>query len=109
MEINFINLYRDSLKTTISDNGRFFRALEIYGKWPLYEAILLTASRNIKDDPLNYVLSIAHNKYMEQIKEEEYATRYAMRIEMEKERSLEHSQDLANKIAKAKKKREKGE
>jgi len=58
--------YASLLSSPISNNGRFFKALNLYGEWPLFEAIVATSNATIKGDPLSYVLAVAHAKWKEE-------------------------------------------
>jgi hypothetical protein len=57
--------YASLLSVPISNNGRFYKALTMYGEWPLFEAIVATSNATIKGDPLSYVLAVAHAKWKE--------------------------------------------
>lgn len=97
-------LYKLRLSLPISDPERFFKALEVYGAWPMYEAICLTSTKKIDGDPFPYLLSVAHNKWKERAQEEESAVQYQMKVDMAKNRAIEKNEALASKIIRARKK-----
>lgn len=102
-------LYTQQLGHSLSDKEKFFKAIETYGYWPMYEAIYISGLKNFDKDPLGYVLAIAHSKWKEQKEEELLKQRYLLRIEAAKERSTAYNEALAAKIEKAKRKRRKDE
>ena len=101
----WIALYTVTLNVPPSDEERFFRAIDIYGDMPVYEAIHITATKSIDGDPFNYVLTVAYSKWKESVEFYKNTASYIMRLEMAKERSRQANEELDNKLRKARKRR----
>lgn len=96
--------YKTLFGLTLSDSDRFFRCLDLYGEFILYEAMVLSSTKKFDKDPLGYILAVAHSKWKDEKKAEMEAERYEMRMQIAKERSLEFNQQLSEKINKARRK-----
>lgn len=95
--------YKKLLTLSVSDPKRFGKAVETYGIMPVYEAIILASTRELTGDPLPYVMTIAHSKWKDTLKNEEDEKKYMMRVGIAKERSEQNGKELAAKISKARK------
>lgn len=93
--------YEENLAHAVSDLDRFYRALNQYGPWPVYEAIIITSIKKLPTDPLNYVLTVAHSKWKESETISQDEARYIMRIEQAKLQSREMNEGLNKKLERA--------
>lgn len=94
----WLAFYRELLGTPASSIPRFYKALNNYGFWPMFEAIVATSEKEIEGDPLNYVLKVASVKWKEGEQLEEQDEAYLSDIEAAKERSKKANEELAKKL-----------
>lgn len=97
----WLGFYHEFLKSSISNTSRFFEAVEKYGDFPVFEAVIATSQRPIDGDPLNYLLAVAYNKAMENIQNKKDEESYRRGLERTKRQSYEKSLELADKIRRA--------
>lgn len=100
-KIGWLGVYHKALNQPISNPVRFFEAVDQYGDFPMFEAIIATASKSIDGDPLNYVLAVANNKWIEEVKSRKAEEAYKRGLERTKRQSYEKSMELADKIRRA--------
>jgi hypothetical protein len=93
-------LYESFLGVQPSSIPRLYKALNLYGYWPLFFSIIESSDRNLEGDPLNYVIAVAKNKWLESQKESDAETEYADTIEESKENTREANKKLERKIKK---------
>ena len=96
----WLKMYQHFLGSTVSNIPRFYRALNLYGDWPLFESILASSTSNIEGDPLSYVLKVAHSKWKEMQEDEDAETDYLAEIEQAKKISQQKNDELAKKLKK---------
>ena len=85
--------------TPPSSIPRLYKALNNYGFWPLFEAIVASSEKVFESDPLNYVIKVASNKWKEQEAIDEDDEDYASDIDAAKKRSEKENEALAKKLA----------
>jgi hypothetical protein len=97
----FAKFYLAMLSFPISSYPRFYKALNQYGDFILFEAIVAASDRTFDFDPLNYVLKIAYNKWKESEEELDASEEYEAQIDKAKKESRRHSDELQKKLEKA--------
>jgi hypothetical protein len=95
--------YREFLGVPASSIPRLYKALNNYGFWPLFEAIVESSDRELTGDPLNYVIAVAKNKWKEKEQESETDEAYLSEIDAAKRHSQQRNEELARKLKKVKK------
>lgn len=98
---HFAKFYAAMLGFSVSNYPRFYKALERYGDFILFEAIVAASERTFDSDPLNYVFKVAHNKWKEAEEELDASEEYEAEIDKAKLESRRHSEELAKKLDKA--------
>ena len=98
---HWLRFYQDLMGQAASSNMRFFRALKLYGDWPMFEAIVASSDKDLTGDKLNYVVTVAKNIWKEQQQERDAETDYLDVIESAKEASHKQNEALARKLKKA--------
>lgn len=101
-EAGWIRYYKDLLHRPISSPNRFWQALEQYGEFAMFEAVVLSSTRKIDGDPLAYVLSVAHRKWKEDTELDAQGQRYQRQLERSRESTAERNAELAQKLKRAK-------
>lgn len=98
---HWLVFYRTLLALPVSNNPRFFKALNMYGDWAMFESIVATSQAQIKDDPLNYVVKVASIKWKEaqlaEDEEAEYIQELRTAIEETRKRNEEQAKKLKRK------------
>lgn len=92
--------YQDFLGVQPSSFPRFYKAINNYGFWPMFEAISESGERELTGDPLNYVIKVAANKWKESEQEIEKDEEYLSGINDAVERSKKQNEELASKLGK---------
>lgn len=95
---NWVAFYRELMGVPPSNVPRLYRTLNLYGEWPLFDAIIESSSRSLTGDPLNYVLKVAGNKWREEQQQNDVDDEYALGVEKAKEASRAYVDNLAKKI-----------
>jgi hypothetical protein len=90
--------YKTFLASPVSSIPRFYKALNLYGEWAMFEAIIAASSTQIIGDPLNYVIKISANKWKEAQQDEEEEAEYLEEIEAAKKVSQQKNDELAKKL-----------
>lgn len=100
---HWATFYREFLGVSPSSLPRLYKALNNYGFWPLFEAIVATSEKDFgTSDPLNYVVAVAKNKWKESEQEHEDDEEYNAELDEAKARSKKQNDELAKKLAKIK-------
>ena len=94
------SFYNHFLGYSISNYPRFYRALKLYDGMYIFEAVLETSKQDIKDDPLNYVLKVAHELWKRDQLEYERADDYEREVKEAIEHSLTKNTELAKRLKK---------
>lgn len=94
--------YKDVLGQPLSDVLRFIKAVDIYGDLIMFESLVITATKKLKTDPLNYVLAVALQRWSEQEQTKLTANEEDIKASKAIERTQEAGRQLADKIEKAK-------
>lgn len=74
---------------------RLYRALKLYGDWPVFEAILDSSNRELTGEKINYVLKVAHEKWKSEQQKQDSDTDYDSAIERAKEITMAKNASLA--------------
>jgi hypothetical protein len=97
----WIRFYKELMNRPLSSPEQFWNALEQYGDFPVFEAVILSSRKKIDGDPLPYILSVAHRKWRESIESDATREKYARDLEHSKESTAERNADLAHKLQRA--------
>ncbi|SRR5260221_4857056 len=92
--------YKHFLNTSITNYAKFFRALKLYDGLYIFEAVLQTAKQELTDDPLNYVLKVAHELWKTDQIESERADEYEQEIRAAIIQSHARNNELAKRLKK---------
>jgi len=95
---HWLVFYESFLGVRASDIPRFYRSLNLYGDWPMFEAIIESSDRTLGGDPLNYVIVVAKNKFKESQKENDAESDYARAVEESKKNTRTANQILEKRI-----------
>jgi hypothetical protein len=98
---HYVKFYLAMVGFPVSSYPRFYKALERYGDFIFFEAIVSSSDRTFDSDPLNYVLKVAHNKWKEAEEELDASEKYEEDIEKAKLESRRHSDELKKKLDRA--------
>ncbi len=90
--------YSEMLGVQVSSYPRLYKALNNYGFWPLFEAIVESSDRELTGDPLNYVIAVAKNKWKEGEQIDESDEAYMADIEEAKEKSRKENDELQKRL-----------
>jgi hypothetical protein len=63
---HWLRFYSEFMGCAVSDFSRFYRHLNLYGEWAMFEAIVSASAATLTGDPLAYVLTVARNKWREE-------------------------------------------
>jgi len=99
---HWLVFYKALLALPVSNNARFYKALNMYGDWAMFESIIATSQVQIKDDPLNYVVKVAANKWKEAQLAEEEEVEYLQELKAAIEETRKRNEELAKKLKKKK-------
>lgn len=99
----WIQFYKSMMGVNVSDYTRFYRALDSYGDWPLFEGILASSEKSLTGDPLPYVLKVTYEKWKVQQQERDLDTDYLESIKRAREITHNQNKALLNKLKKAQK------
>jgi len=94
------NFYREFLGVSISNYPLFYRALKMYDGSLIFDAILATARQEIIDDPLRYVLKVAHEMWKLEQQELDRSDVYEEEIKRAAEETKKRNLQLQNKLRK---------
>ncbi len=96
---HWLLFYETFMGVSASSPTKLYRAVNLYGDWPVFEAIVESSNRELGADPLMYVLKVAHGKWKTSQQEEDANAEYVDSIERAKEITLQHNAQLAKKLA----------
>lgn len=99
----WVAFYEDFLGTRPTSNPRLFRAINLYGFWPVFEAIVDSGTRGLTGDPFNYVLKVASNKWKEAQEVLNEEADYTNAVEQSKKATAKANQALAKRVSRKKK------
>jgi hypothetical protein len=94
-------VYRDILGQPLYDKDRFLNAVELYGEVVIFEAMVATAAKRLKNDPMNYFMTVADQRWREEIKNQAESDKETIRAHRVIEQSKEAGISLAEKIERA--------
>lgn len=95
--------YEHFMGTPLSSPMRLGRALNLYGDWPVFEAIIDSSQRELSGDPLNYIVKVAHEKWKISQQQEDDDIYYADAIEQSKKASAKANKDLERRLKRKRK------
>ena len=93
--------YEALLGHKVSNYPRFYKALNQYGESILFEAILSSSERAFDNDPFNYFLKVAFNKWKEAEEELDKSEEYETEINKAKLQTNLQSKALRERLEKA--------
>lgn len=94
----WLGFYRFFLGSRVSSYPRFWKAVNMYGFYPMFEAIVESSNRSLEGDPLNYVLRVASNKWKEAQLQQDESYGYKESIDRAKEISHKKNLELAKRV-----------
>jgi hypothetical protein len=100
---HWLVFYKEMLGEPVENIPRLYKALNMYGFWPLFEAIVETSNRDLNAGKQNYVIAVAKNKWKEKEQESETDEAYLSEIDEAKRHSQQRNEELARKLKKVKK------
>lgn len=95
---HWLLFYKELIGVPVSSPPRLYKALNLYGDWALFEAIVATSTSAIVGDPLNYVLKVTSNKWKEMQLDEDSEDEYKQEIEAQKQATEEKNKDLEKRL-----------
>lgn len=95
-------MYSNFLGTSVSNIPRFYKALKLYGDYPMFEAIVACSDQDIKGDPLNYVLAVTKSKWKEAQQAEDEEVEYLQQLKAAIEETRKRNEELEKKLKKKK-------
>jgi hypothetical protein len=95
---HWLVFYKTLLASPVSSIPRFYRLINLYGEWAVFEAIVATSTAQITGDPLPYVTKVASSKWKEAQQDEEEESKYLEEIEAAKKLSQKKNDELAKKL-----------
>jgi hypothetical protein len=100
--IGWQGVYSDILGSHLWETERFLKGVELFGEEFMFEAVIVTASKKLSSDPLNYVLAVARQLWKDSLKEELAKDQDELRLERARRHVKEDNDRLAEKIERAK-------
>ncbi len=97
---HWLTFYKDMLGVNASSVPRLYKALNLYGDWALFEAIISSSDKDLNGDPLNYVIAVTKNIWKEKQEEQDREDEYSAKIREAKEKSEEANKALEEKLLK---------
>jgi len=95
-------VFSDILGQPLSDKERFLKAVDNYGDLIIFESLVVTSSKRMTSDPLNYVLAVANQKWRDDLISQAKADEDSIKTNRAIERSKNANQSLHEKIEEAK-------
>jgi hypothetical protein len=99
--IGWQSVYSDILGSYLWEASRFLKGVELFGEEFMFEAVIVTASKKLSSDPLNYVLAVARQLWKDSLKEELTKDQDELRLERARRHVKEDNERLAEKIERA--------
>lgn len=101
-EAGWLALYEAQVGRSVSQKERLFDLINLYGKWPMIDAILAAGRKKWnKDDPIPYIAAVAAAKWKETYLSTDERERYRRGLERSKRQSAEKNRELADKLERA--------
>ena len=101
-KIGWSRVFLDILGQPLSDKERFLKAVDNYGDLIMFESLVVTSSKRISNDPINYVLAVANQKWRDDLISQARADEDSMKTTRAIEKSRNENQLLYEKIEAAK-------
>lgn len=101
-KLKWVAFYEEFLGTRPSSNPRLFRAVNLYGFWPVFEAIVDSGTRGLTGDPLAYVMKVAANKWRESQEALNEEVIYTNALEQSKKATQQANKALEKRVIKRK-------
>ena len=102
---SWVGFYAEMLGVRPSNIPRLFKSVNMYGFWPVFEAIIDSSTRELTGDPLNYVLKVASNKWREERERQDEEASYQSSVQLSKASSKQANTNLEKRIARARKRK----
>lgn len=102
---HWLVLYNTFMGVPVTAHARFYNAINMYGEWAMFEAIIAASAMELKGDPFNYVMKVAANKWKEMQLDEDAESTYKEQIEAQKKETLKQNAELAKKLGEKPKRR----
>lgn len=99
----WLAFYAEMLGTPVSSIPKFYRAVNLYGFFPVFEAIVDSSTRELNGDPLAYVVKVSANKWREEQESRNEENTYANAIEQSKKASDKANKDLERRLKRKRK------
>lgn len=101
----WVAFYAEMLGVRPTNIPRLYKSVNLYGFWPVFEAIVDSSTRELTGDPQNYVLKVASNKWREAKESQDEEAQYESAIEQSKASSVKANANLEKRIERARKKK----
>jgi len=95
-------VFADILGQPLSDKTRFLKAVDNYGDLIVFQSLVVTSSKRITNDPINYVLAVANQQWKEALINQVKADEETLKANRSIEQSRKENQLLYEKIKEAK-------
>lgn len=102
---SWVAFYAEMLGVRPSNIPRLYKSVNMYGFWPLFEAIIDSSARELSGDPLNYVLKVAANKWREEREQQDEQADYESDVQQSKATSKQANTNLEKRIERARKRK----
>ena len=99
--VGWSRVYKDILDQPLYDKARFLKAVDVFGEIIVFEALVITAAKKLKNDPLNYFLAVANQRWREELQREISSDEDTIKATRAIEKSKEAGVLLEEKIEKA--------
>jgi hypothetical protein len=95
-------VFSDILGQPLSDKERFLKVVDNYGDLIVFESLVVTSSKRLTADPLNYVIAVANQKWRDDLISQAKADEDSIKTNRAIENSKNANQLLYEKIEEAK-------
>lgn len=100
---HWLRFYVTFMGTPVSNSPRFYRALNLYGDWAMFEGIIASSTATLTGDPLNYVIKVCAAKWKEMQQDADDEADYMAEIERIRTATHKQNEAMAKKLRKIKK------
>jgi hypothetical protein len=95
---HWLKFYEELMGSAVSRFSVFYKALQNYGEWAMFDAILAASTQPLEGDPLNYVVKIAQNKWKEEQLSQDQDTETEQKIQRAIEETRKRNEELEKKL-----------
>src|ERR1035437_7010672 len=96
---HWLIFYREFMGQDATRPMLLYRAINLYGTWPVLEAILDSSNRELTGDKINYVVKVAYEKWKSKQQEIAANDEYSAAIKRAQEITAAKNADLAARAA----------